>query len=80
VLSRHNQSKELQRCYHMYWGWGGLTDPSMLRTSKWASNLDGKVEISIGDGSRHAIGKQECLGSRQRKLIGNSIRDLQCMK
>jgi hypothetical protein len=98
VLSRPNQSRELRSCYPMCWGWGGLTEPSMLRTSKWASNLDGNVVCfllgnipasgvyvpyvvkSLGDGTRHAIGKQECLSCRQRKLSGNNIRDLQNMR
>jgi len=43
VLSRPNQSKELQSFCSMCWEWGGLTDPSMLRMSKWALNLDGKL-------------------------------------
>jgi len=43
MLSRPNQSKELQSCCPMCWEWGGLTVPCMLRMSKWASNLDGKL-------------------------------------
>lgn len=75
VLSRPNQSTELQSCYPMCWRWGGLTESNMLPISKWASNLDRNVGNSLGDGRRHAIRKQECLGSRQRKLIGKSITD-----
>jgi len=80
VLSRPNQSRQLQSCHPLCWRWGGLTEPSMLGTSKWASNLDGNVGNSLGDGTRHATGKQECLCSRQRKLIGNSVRDVQSMR
>lgn len=43
VLSRPNQSRQLQSCYPMCWGWGGLTEPTMSRTLKWTSNLDGNV-------------------------------------
>jgi hypothetical protein len=79
VLSGDNQNRELQSFYPMYWGWGGVTNRSMLHTTKWASNLDGNFGNCLRDQRRDAIEKQECMGSVQRKLIGNSIRDLQSM-
>jgi hypothetical protein len=53
-------------------GRGGLTDVRQNELRTWTEMLGTALE----DGTRHAIGKEECLGSRQRRLIGNSKRDL----